>query len=73
MVLLLRPQSNWLFLGRATFAVDGSQFAVPRTQRNLNHFAAAGRKNKAAYKKDADHAKAKTSRSLSRWFVSQFS
>lgn len=59
MVLLLQTQSNWLFLGRATFAVDGSQFPVPKTKRNLAHFAAAGRKSKAAYKKQADHAKAK--------------
>jgi hypothetical protein len=60
LVLQLQAQSNWLFLGRPTFAVDGSQFAVPRTRKNLDHFAAASRKSKAAYKSDADHAKAKT-------------
>jgi hypothetical protein len=60
MVLCLEAKANWLFLGRATFAVDGSQFAVPRTKKNLAHFAAASRKSKAAYKKDADYAKAKT-------------
>jgi hypothetical protein len=32
LVLQLQAQSNWLFLGRPTFAVDGSQFAVPRTK-----------------------------------------
>ena len=56
----LSHTTNWLLLGRPTFAVDGSQFAVPRTQKNLDAFAAAGRKSKAAYKKKADYAKAKT-------------
>lgn len=51
---------NWPLLGRPTFAVDGSQFAVPRTAKNLAAFAAAGRKSKAAYKNQADYAKAKT-------------
>lgn len=56
----LQSTTDWLFLGRPTFAVDGSQFAVPRTQQNLAAFAAAGRKSKAAYRKNADYAKAKT-------------
>jgi hypothetical protein len=51
---------DWLYLGRPAFAVDGSQFAVPRTEKNLAKFAAASRKSKAAYKKAADRAKAKT-------------
>lgn len=52
--------SEWLLYGRPTFAIDGSQFAVPRTAANLKAFAAASRKSKAAYKKPADYAKAKT-------------
>ena len=56
----LRRGSQWLLMGRPTFAVDGSQFALPRTKKNLAAFAAAGRKSKAAYKKKADYAKAKT-------------
>ncbi|QEF99999.1 Transposase DDE domain protein [Stieleria maiorica] len=56
----LRSTPGWLLFGRPTFAVDGSQFAVPRTAKNLAAFAAAGRKCKAAYKNQADYAKAKT-------------
>lgn len=40
--------------------MDGSQFAVPRTAKNLAAFAAASRKAKSSYKKPADYAKAKT-------------
>lgn len=43
-----------------SFAVDGSQFAVPRTKDNLAAFAAASRKAKSSYKKSSDLAKAKT-------------
>lgn len=60
MIARLEQQSCWLLLGRPTFAVDGSQFAVPRTKKNLQHFAAASRKSKAAYKKKADRSKAMT-------------
>lgn len=56
----LSTTSNWLLLGRPTFAVDGSQFAVPRTKKNLAAFAAASRKAKSCYKTSADLAKAKT-------------
>ncbi|MFG0262100.1 MAG: hypothetical protein ACF788_06905, partial [Novipirellula sp. JB048] len=37
----LSQSSEWLLYGRPTFAVDGSQFAVPRTAKNLAAFAAA--------------------------------
>ena len=60
LVTQLKVSSKWLFLRRPTFAVDGSQFAVPRTKQNLAHFAAASRKSKAAYKKQSDYAKAKS-------------
>jgi hypothetical protein len=56
----LRTTNSWEFLGRPTFAVDGSQFAVPRTKKNLAKLAAAARKGKAAYKNVADYSKAKT-------------
>ncbi|MGB7327401.1 MAG: transposase [Rubripirellula sp.] len=56
----LSTQPNRLLFGRPTFAVDGSQFAVPRTAKNLAAFAAASRKAKSSYKKPADYAKAKT-------------
>lgn len=59
-VAKLQTQGDWLFLGRPTFSVDGSQFAVLGTKANLAHFAAASRKSKAAYKNAADYAKAKT-------------
>jgi hypothetical protein len=52
--------STWLLWGRPTFAVDGSQFSVPRTSKNLAAFAAASRKAKSSYKTAADLAKAKT-------------
>jgi len=54
LVTQLKVSSKWLFLRRPTFAVDGSQFAVPRTKQNLAHFAAASRKSKAAYKKQSE-------------------
>ncbi|EKK03787.1 transposase [Rhodopirellula baltica SH28] len=56
----LSQSTDWLLHGRPTFAVDGSQFAVPRTAKNLAAFAAASRKAKSAYKKKSDYAKAKT-------------
>lgn len=56
----LQAQTDWLIAGRPSFAVDGSQFAIPRTKKNLQRFAAACRKSKAKYKKKADLAKAKT-------------
>jgi len=55
-----RKTGIWRLFGRPTFAVDGSQFAVPRTKKNLAAFAATSRKSKAAYKSDADYSKAKT-------------
>jgi len=33
LVKQLSESADWLYLGRPTFAVDGSQFAVPRTKR----------------------------------------
>lgn len=60
LVSRLQAQEDWLIAGRPSFAVDGSQFAVPRTKQNLQRFAAASRKSKAKYKKKADLAKAKT-------------
>jgi len=60
LIKCLKRGSKWRLLGRPTFAIDGSQFAVPRTKTNLAAFAAAGRKSKAAYKNKADYAKAKT-------------
>ncbi len=56
----LSDSPSWLLLGRPTFAVDGSQFAVPRTKKNLDAFAAASRKAKSSYKNAADRAKAQT-------------
>lgn len=56
----LSQEASWKLHRRPTFAVDGSQFAVPRTKKNLATFAAAGRKSKAVYKTDADYSKAKT-------------
>jgi hypothetical protein len=57
---VLSRADHWLLYGRPTFAVDGSQFAVPRTVKNLAAFAAASRKAKSSYKNAADYAKAKT-------------
>ncbi|HMO16441.1 MAG TPA: IS4 family transposase [Pirellulaceae bacterium] len=56
----LKHESCWLLVGRPTFAVDGSQFAVPRSLKNLSFFAAASRKSKGTYKTDADLKKAST-------------
>lgn len=56
----LRNTDLWEFLGRPTFTVDGSVFAVPRTKKNLAKLSAATRKGIAAYKKVADYSKAKT-------------
>lgn len=56
----LQEQSNWLLFGRPTFAIDGSQFAVPRTTKNLAHFAAVSRKSKDKYKNNSDFSKANT-------------
>jgi hypothetical protein len=53
-------ESCWLLAGRPTFAVDGSQFAVPRSSKNLSFFAAASRKSKGTYKNEADLKKAAT-------------
>lgn len=60
MVDRLKQESCWLLAGRPSFAVDGSQFAVPRTSKNLSFFAAASRRSKGAYKTDADRKKAGT-------------
>lgn len=60
LIALLSQSPQWLLHGRPTFAVDGSQLAVPRTQKNLEAFAAASRKAKSSYKRASDHAKAKT-------------
>lgn len=57
---VLSQSADWLLYGRPTFAVDGSQFAVPRTAKNLAAFAAASRKAKSSYKNASDYAKAKT-------------
>lgn len=57
---VLSQSEHWLLDGRPTFAVDGSQFAVPRTAKNLAAFAAASRKSKSSYKNASDYAKAKT-------------
>lgn len=60
LVARLSQSPDWLIYGRPTFAVDGSQFAVPRTSKNLAAFAATSRKSKSSYKNAADYAKAKT-------------
>ncbi|WP_404310733.1 transposase [Neorhodopirellula lusitana] len=60
LVSLLSQSNDWLLYGRPTFAVDGSQFAVPRTSKSLAAFAAASRKAKSNYKNASDYAKAKT-------------
>jgi hypothetical protein len=60
LVAQMSLSSHWMLWGRPTFAVDGSQFAVPRTSQNLAAFAAASRKAKSSYKTAADLAKAKT-------------
>ncbi len=59
-VRLFKKSGQWKQLGRPTFLIDGSQFAVPRTLANQQEFAAASRKSKAAYKKKADYNKAQT-------------
>lgn len=48
--------------GRQAIAVDGSQFAIPRTKQNIANYAAAPRKGKKGkkYKKSSDKAKATT-------------
>jgi len=56
----LKQESCWLFAGKPTFLIDGSQFAVPRSVKNLSFFAAASRKSKGTYKTDADLKKATT-------------
>ena len=60
LLAVLSQSDDWLLYDRPTFAVDGSQFAVPRTKDNLAAFAAASRKAKSSYKKSSDLAKAKT-------------
>jgi hypothetical protein len=60
LVFVLSQSKDWLLYGRPTFAVDGSQFAVPRTTKNLAAFAAASRKAKSSYKNASDYSKAKT-------------
>lgn len=60
LISVLSQSADWLLYGRPTFAVDGSQFAVPRTKKNLAAFAAASRKAKSSYKNASDYAKAKT-------------
>lgn len=60
LVAQMSQSPSWLLWGRPTFAVDGSQFAVPRTKKNLNAFAAASRKSKSNYKSSSDLAKAQT-------------
>lgn len=35
LALPLHRQSDWLFLGRPSFEIEGSQFAVPRAKRGL--------------------------------------
>ena len=63
LVSQLEASSGWLLLGKPTFGVDGSQFAVPRTKKNLEFFAAASRKSKGAYEKASDRSKALTTQS----------